>query len=588
MKKTFRIALIAGLLLIGFSLWKMYELPLWGHWTLVYFLGLWTVLNAAIFLWKQYDAHDLKNISLTWLGALALSAGFPPYPLIGASFIGLVFFFIHRDRSEHSSYNRFRYNWQLFSGLWLWNILTTFWVENTLFTSGLIANVLNALLMMIPFVLWNRIDKVIPSRWFRYFAFISFWISYEYLHLNWEISWPWLILGHQFAHVPHFIQWYEYTGVLGGTLWVLLINFGLYELWRQKSDLSAHRFIFPAFLLLVPIIYSLFTFLTYKPKGAPSEVVVVQPNFNPHYEKASVSQAEQFDQSLRLTKEVITDSTRWVLLPESAFRGVQTTNILANEGMKAFYDLMKSYPQAAVMIGASAQERWLLQKPEDTQALRTHTYDDGRTIWWKAYNAAVFFRKGGAPMYYKKSKFVPGAEFTPYPKIFFFIKPLSDALGGSLEGLGTQEERTSFQNIELSMATMICYESVYGEYSTKYVTEGGAMALGIMTIDGWWDQTAGHLQHMYLGAIRAIELRKDIARSAITGISGFIDQRGVVWKRSNYEEAVAMREEILFNRERTFYMQWGDMIGRLSVFFMGLSLVYALRNALESRNARNT
>ncbi|HKK88248.1 MAG TPA: hypothetical protein VJ917_05320, partial [Saprospiraceae bacterium] len=94
-----------------------------------------------------------------------------------------------------------------------------------------------------------------------------------------------------------------------------------------------------------------------------------------------------------------------------------------------------------------------------------------------------------------------------------------------------------------------------------------------------------HLQHLYLGALRAIELRRDIARSAVTGISGFIDQRGVIWKRSEYEETAALKADIHFNDSRTFYSIWGDMIGRLSAFFMVLSLVYAFRNFLMERNA---
>lgn len=562
----------------------MSQLSLWGHYTLVYFLSLWFILNASVAWFKNYDAVDLKSLGLTFLAALALSAGFPPYPLAGTCFIGFALFFVHRHKAFSRGISRYAYNWQLFSGLWLWNILTTFWVENTLFFSGLIANVLNALLMMIPFVLWNRIERFVPSRWFRYFAFIAFWISYEYLHLNWEISWPWLILGHQFAHVPQLIQWYEFSGVLGGSLWILIINFTIYEWWRNHPKKQNRRPIIIGILVIAPIVYSLVRFYTYKPRGEKAEVVVLQGNYNPHYAKDTVPQERQMEKYLQLSQLLLTDSTRWLLLPESSFRGLDMNNLLRHQAVSKFNSLMGQFPNTATIMGASIIERWYDEKPQDSRTLREYEYENGKRFWWKAYNAAVFLQDQKEPEVYKKSKFVPGAEITPYPKVFFFLKPLTDALGGSIEGLGTQKDRIAFHNGSLSMAPVICYESVYGEFSSRYVSQGQAQALGIVTIDGWWDETAGHLQHLYLGALRAIEFRRDIARSAVTGISGFIDQRGVVWKRSIYEETAALKADIYFNDSRTFYSIWGDMIGRLSAFFMVLSLIYAFRNFLMERN----
>ena len=49
-----------------------------------------------------------------------------------------------------------------------------------------------------------------------YISFVLYWLAFEYLHLNWELSWTWLTLGNVFAATPRNVQWYEYTGVLGG------------------------------------------------------------------------------------------------------------------------------------------------------------------------------------------------------------------------------------------------------------------------------------------------------------------------------------------------------------------------------------
>jgi len=66
-------------------------------------------------------------------------------------------------------------------------------------------------------------------------SLIVFWLTFEYLHLNWDLSWPWLTLGNCFSESLFLIKWYEYTGVLGGTLWILFLNVLFYELIVLKK-----------------------------------------------------------------------------------------------------------------------------------------------------------------------------------------------------------------------------------------------------------------------------------------------------------------------------------------------------------------
>ena len=84
-------------------------------------------------------------------------------------------------------------------------------------------------------------------------ALISFpvlWLAFEYLHLNWDLTWPWLTLGNVFSDKTTWIQWYEYTGVLGGSLWVLTINTILYFALR-KFLLNQSFLMFLRVILLV-------------------------------------------------------------------------------------------------------------------------------------------------------------------------------------------------------------------------------------------------------------------------------------------------------------------------------------------------
>ena len=100
--------------------------------------------------------------------------------------------------------------------------------------------------------------------------------------------------------------------------------------------------------------------------------------------------------------------------------------------------------------------------------------------------------------------------------------------------------------------------------------------IAIITNDGWWKNTAGYKQHFAYARLRAIEQRKAIVRSANTGISGVIDEKGEVLQKSKWNEEVCFSTTIRTNDKVTFYAQFDDYIGRLSVFVAVLLLTLLL------------
>ena len=117
---------------------------------------------------------------------------------------------------------------------------------------------------------------------------------------------------------PAWVQWYEITGMLGGTLWVLLVTLILDQAivaWLgnapRKRILANVSFVVA--LVAIPLSISLARFYTYQQEGSTAEVVVVQPNIDPYNEKfGGVDALIQLDRMLSLAKMMITDSTRLV------------------------------------------------------------------------------------------------------------------------------------------------------------------------------------------------------------------------------------------------------------------------------------
>jgi apolipoprotein N-acyltransferase len=198
---------------------------------------------------------------------------------------------------------------------------------------------------------------------------------------------------------------------------------------------------------------------------------------------------------------------------------------------------------------------------------------NGEEVYYEILNAAIHLKKGQVEVpLYRKSKLVPGPEIFPFKEILFFMEPLVTSLGGTIAGLGTQKERSIFEGEKGKIAPIICYESVFGSYVTDYLKKG-AEALVIMTNDGWWDKTPGHLQHLRYASLRAIETRKGVARAANTGVSAFINQRGDLIAQSKYGEATALKGNLMFNNKTTFYTQWGDVIPRIALLITGLLIL---------------
>lgn len=551
---------------------------LWGYRPLVLFLSLWAfIVLGRRFTFKKLD-KDWHLLGLSSLSGVLLAVGFPdviPIPLL--LFVGFVPLLmvekILADRAETTDKKALlRYGYNAFV---IWNVLATYWVANTAFIAGIVAIWVNSFFMCIPWLVFHQTKKVMPR--LGYIALVVYWISFEYLHLNWEISWPWLTLGNGFAEFPSWVQWYEYTGVFGGTVWILGLNILLFQWWTKYSadkSIAYKGLILPALLILIPIAVSLLMYSNYEEKGEATEVVVIQPNFEPHYEKFNISENAQLTRFLQLAERELDEDTDYLVFPETAF-GLLNADKLNQERLIArMRTFLEQYPNLKLITGLSTYNIFDEGEPH-SRAVRESSRN-GNTFFYEVQNVAVQIQAGEEDIpLYVKSKLVPGAEILPYREVFFFLEPLADLLGGSLAGHAIQDKREVLSSNSGKIAPVICYESVYGAYSTGYI-RAGAQAIFVMTNDGWWDNTAGHRQHLLFSSLRAIETRRPVARSANTGISCFINQRGDILQPTNYDEPIAIKGEILLNDEITFYVKWKDILARISLFMMAIFLLNTL------------
>ena len=159
--------------------------------------------------------------------------------------------------------------------------------------------------------------------------------------------------------IPSWVQWYEYTGVFGGSFWILLANvliFWLIERFFYQNEIPRlKRFGSIGLLLLVPLAVSLFKYATYTEKGKSVEVVVVQPNYEPHHVKFDVSTSETMAQFTRLSKKMLTDTTKFLVFPETSFGGIDAVKPEENRTVKALKGFLDAYPNLDLIAGINGQ-----------------------------------------------------------------------------------------------------------------------------------------------------------------------------------------------------------------------------------------
>lgn len=520
-----------------------------------------------------------KNIILAVLSGLLLGLSWPTYGVALLAFIGFVPLLVAEEdiRNSNTTKKKRKVFITSYITFLIWNSITTWWIWYSTPFGMLFAILVNSLLMTMVFLLYHIVAKRLPAKIHLIFLAVI-WIAFEKFHLNWDFSWPWLNLGNVFAENIHWIQWYEYTGVFGGSLWIWLVNIGLFKsIIRFKSNANTKLLGIGigknVIVIAVPIIISLWIFQNYDLGTQSVQVTLLQPNIDPYSEKYNMQNTQMAKDLIVLASKQVNAQTDYVIAPETALsRGTSIKNFDVSPEKQLLQQFVSKHPNLHLITGVDFYQHYSsTTKPTPTANL----YPQG---WFDFYNAAVQIDHSGSSEKYIKSKLVVGVETFPFKSV---LEPLLGNvmldLGGTVAMRATQKERSVFNNAKegINVGPIICYESIYGEFVTGYV-KNGANFLAIITNDAWWSDTQGHQQHLSYARLRAIETRRSVARSANTGISAFINEKGEITKQLGYGEKGTISAAVSTNDYKTFYVTYGDYIARISVLLSGMIFLFAI------------
>lgn len=523
------------------------------------------------------EIKPLILLLLTLIGGVLMGISFPftggVFPLAFIAFVPLIFInFAVNKRGRGRFFTRFGYNYLYF---FVFNLITTWWIYNASEGGMYMAVLCNSLLMTLPFFFFGFISRQLGENK-GLLGLVVLWISFEYAHYFWELSWPWLSFGHVFGNYPVLMQWYSYSGVTGGTLWVLLVNISLYLIIRniyvrkESRRIQAPLFLLAGLTLFLPIISSVIIYYSYSEKEDPVNMVIVQPNLNSYTEKFSMPLPDQLEIIFDLAAEKTNETTDLILCPETAIsRPVNEDKLDQEPSVIAIKDFLRRNHNVNMLIGADSYRFF-----KESNSLAANYYESANA-WLENYNSAFLIDPNRPVQIYHKAKPVLGAEKVPFLSWFPSLKEYSVELGGTSGMIGLGAEPLNFKSGDDFFAPLICYESVYGDY-VSYFTARGANILCVITNDGWWGDTPGYKQHRLFSQIRAIENRRCVARSANTGISCFINQRGEIVSEIDWDERGSIAASLNRNSTITFFVRYGDVIGRISLFLAIAMFIYAI------------
>lgn len=451
-----------------------------------------------------------------------------------------------------------------------------------------LAHVINALFMTLVFILFHITKRNLGNKW-GMISLAILWVGFEFIHYNWELSTPWMTIGNLFSVAPEIVQWYSITGVLGGSLWILSVNIalsmGISHIIFNKASIKSQKLplgLGVAFFI-IPTLLSIWSYSTYKEVENPIEIIVTQPNTEQYKERKELDIKTQLDRLFDEADQLVTKNTAIVLGPETVIPNMHPVHeqVYQQDSAFRYVQIRRSQWNETALFMGLASYRTFRNKTRYTQ-----TKFSSRAGYFEQYDASVYLGSQALPKFIHKSKLLLMAEKIPFAKKYPWLEKYAVNLRGTKGTLGSSSSPEVVRANGFTFAPVNCYESIYGEWVAQQCRKGADVIFAI-TNDGWWGDTPGYKQHASFSRLRAIENRRYVARSAMTGISFIINERGDISHATDFNVQTAFKADVQLNKKQTFYTANGDLIGRLFsylfYFAIGLNIVYFLLNRLKRK-----
>ncbi|MDZ7697474.1 MAG: hypothetical protein U5R49_11315 [Deltaproteobacteria bacterium] len=346
------------------------------------------------------------------------------YPVIFIAWVPLLMLEQESD-DDPNPYTVFNY---AFLSFLVWNILGTWWIVRAQWLGAILIMVANALVQALVF--WSisrvrgrlRLPLVIP--------FGIVWMGYEHFHEAWDLAWPWLNLGNALNTAPRLIQWAEYTGIRGATLWIILTNvivLGLVNACRKKAwQRTAPLGFLLVALVFIPVRFSHYLYDRFEEGEEMVSVALIQPNLDPYTEKFVPQRyGRHVDAFLKTADALCDENTDYLFGPETLIvEQMDEDDPTSSPEYRRLLEFQARYPKVNILIGVHSHQKVGDPVPPGSR------FNRDKGFYYEAFNTALFLAPDARPQFYHKTKLVPLFERMPFVHYLRFLGDVSLELGG--------------------------------------------------------------------------------------------------------------------------------------------------------------
>ncbi len=219
------------------------------------------------------------------------------------------------------------------------------------------------------------------------------------------------------------------------------------------------------------------------------------------------------------------------------------------------------YPVSAYYFDDAGYRAFLervARESGSTFIFNTISFEDGDRA--KPRNSSATLASDGTLLsQYSKMHLVPFGEFVPWP-FHYFVQKITMESGTFQPGDRIAVARTE----DGTIATFICYESVFARSIRKF-TAAGAQLLVNISNDSWYGRSAARDQHLWIARMRAVENSRWILRATNDGITSAIDPAGrVAAALPSYQQAT-LDVQFDYQKQQTGFVRYGEWLWWLCV-----------------------
>ncbi|SMG10343.1 apolipoprotein N-acyltransferase [Marivirga sericea] len=504
---------------------------------------------------------------LPLLSALLLAISWLYYDLL--VFIALLPLFYFLKKCANKSEKSIVVFSMLYLTYILFNAISSFWIVNANTNGFLGIVVLNSVVLALPWIIYWFYLKSRNSK-YSFLVLILSWLSVEFLHNKWDLGFPMYSLGNFLNDTIEIIQFYEFTGLRGGTLLILITNYVIFLGLTSYKQYKAYIISFTLILLSL-FSWSIYRFQSYEEKENPISVAVLHTFADVYTFKYNLSDTQLLKFYLESLKKMPGNIDLFIL-PETAFPNMRWVEDLhINSTLSNLNSWLLENDIASVISGSILNE---LYYGESSDPAGTK-YIENTNQFYYTYNSSFLLNAKNNLLRYRHKKYlVPFEETIPFSSKLSFLQELIPSLGNfKFAYKETNSNVFEFKSGKY-IGNLICFESLFFDLYREMSNKGVGL-FSIILNEGWYYNTnlTGAKSFHKIAKIKAIEFRKPILRSSNQGISSTINQRGQVINLTSTNKNNLLLDNVNYNTKATFYSIFGDFLGLVSLILLPLILV---------------